>query len=204
MDLINHLLPIFSQLGAWSYWLALLISFLESLALVGEIVPGATLIAFAGFLAARGILDIGDLFIFATIGAILGDGLSFYLGTKGTHLFKDENKFLKTAHLEYGKRFFKKHGGKSVFIGRFIGTLRPIIPFVAGVAKMDSKKFIIWNVISAILWAIFYLGIGYFFNNALEIIKKWVVRIDYAVVILLGLFLLFHLVKVIIVRRAEK
>jgi len=140
MSFINHILPTFAHLGLWGYWLVLLVSLLESLVLAGEIVPGAALVIFAGFLSAQGFLDIGDLIWFAAIGAILGDGLSFYLGTKGTHFFRSENKFLKVAHLERGESFFHKHGSKSIFLGRFVGPLRPIIPFIAGLSKMDKKK----------------------------------------------------------------
>ena len=157
--LLKLFLPAIEHLGALGYWLVLLISLLESLAFIGVIIPGSALVVAAGFMAAHGYFDIGDLIWFAAIGAILGDGISYYLGTKGTKFFRNENKILKLSHLDRGKHFFKKHGNKSVFLGRFIGSVRPIIPFIAGLSKMDKKAFFFWNIASA-----FFVGDGSFAN----------------------------------------
>jgi len=200
MSFLNHILPTFAHLGFGGYWLVLLVSFLESLVLAGEIVPGAVLVVFAGFLSAQGFLDIGDLIWFATIGAILGDGLSFYLGTKGTHFFRSENRFLKSAHLERGERFFHKHGSKSIFLGRFVGPLRPIIPFVAGLSKMDKKKFLFWNIASAFLWSAFHLLLGFFFGGALAVVETWTTRVGYIIGIFILFFLLLYVIKVLVIK----
>ena len=172
MDYFNFLLPTLEGLGRLGYWLVLLISFLESLPFIGTIFPGSTLVIFAGLLASQGHFSIFILIFFAAVGAILGDVLSYFLGTRGKDFFKNENKFLKLSHLEKGEEFFRKHGNKSVFLGRFIGFLRPIVPFVAGLSKMDKAKFLLWNITSAFLWSIFYLSIGYFFGGAIDIIGK--------------------------------
>lgn len=195
MDYLNYFLPAIEHLGVLGYWLVLLVSFLESLAFVGVIVPGSALVATAGFMAARGYFDIGDLIWFATIGAIIGDGVSYYLGTKGTKFFHNENKILKLNHLERGKNFFKKHGEKSVFFGRFIGPIRPIIPFVAGLSKMDKLPFFFWNVLSAFLWASAYLFLGYFFGGAVKSIEVWSTRAGFFT---LFLFLFLFLARLII------
>ncbi|MEK7547029.1 MAG: DedA family protein [Patescibacteria group bacterium] len=172
MDFINLLAPTLEHVGRLGYWLILLISFAESIAFVGTILPGTTLVVFAGLLASQGHFNIINLIWFAAAGAILGDGLSYFLGTRGKDFFKNENKLLKLSHLEKGEEFFKKHGPKSVFLGRFIGFIRPIIPFVAGLSKMDKWTFLFWNVSSAVLWAVFYLLIGYFFGGAIDTIGK--------------------------------
>jgi len=192
------------HLGLWGYWLVLLVSFLESLVLAGEIVPGAVLVVFAGFLSAQGFLDIGNLILFAAIGAILGDGLSFYLGAKGTHFFRGENKFLKSAHLERGESFFYKHGSKSIFLGRFIGPLRPIIPFVAGLSKMDKKKFMFWNIVSAFLWSAFHLLLGFFFGSALAVIETWTTRVGYIIGIFFLFFLLLYAIKALVGKHGKR
>lgn len=171
--------------------------------LAGEIVPGTVLVVLAGFLSAQGFLDMGYLVWFATIGAILGDWLSFYLGAKGTNFFRSENKLLKAAHLQLGERFFYQHGSKSVFLGRFIGPLRPIIPFVAGLSKMDKKKFLFWNIISAFLWSTSYLALGFFFGSSLAIIEAWTTLAGYIFVILLLFFLLFFLIKALVVKHGR-
>ena len=172
MDYLNLLMSTLESIGGFGYWLIFLIAFAESLAFVGTILPGTTLVVFAGLLASLGHFSVVILILFAAVGAILGDGLSYFLGTKGKDFFKNENKFLKLSHLEKGEEFFKKHGPKSVFLGRFIGFIRPIIPFVAGLSKMNKWTFLFWNVSSAFLWAILYLLIGYFFGGAIDTIGK--------------------------------
>ncbi|MFA6158331.1 MAG: DedA family protein [Candidatus Paceibacterota bacterium] len=178
MNSLAHLLPTFEHLGMFGYWFVFLISFLESLALVGAFVPGALVVVSAGFFSSQGYLDIGDLIWFAAIGAILGDGVSYYLGTKGERFFKNENRLLKASHLDKGKAFFAKYGSKSVFIGRFVGIIRPITPFVAGLSKMPLRSFLFWNVTSAFLWAPLYLFVGYFFGDAFLQIEKWTGRVS--------------------------
>lgn len=178
MDFINTLLPHLENLGVWGYWLVFGFSLVESLAFLGALIPGTVTVIFFGFLSAQGYFDFGDLIWFVAIGAIMGDNLSYYLGTKGTRLFKNENKFLKANHIDAGKRFFKKHGSKSVFLARFISPLRPIVPFIAGLTKMDFGVFIFWNVLSGFLWAIVNLTLGYFFGGAIEAIEKWTGRMS--------------------------
>lgn len=204
MNFINHILPALPHLGVWGYWLVLLASFAESVVLVGEVIPGSTLLIFIGFLSAQGILDIGDLIWFAAIGAILGDGLSYYLGTKGTNFFRNENRFLKTTHLERGQRFFEKHGDKSIFLGRFIGFLRPIVPFVAGLSEMSPKRFLFWNITSAFLWAASHLLLGYFFGSAFAVIETWGTRVGYGIGLLFVFFLVLYGIRVFIIRHGYR
>lgn len=167
---LSQLLPAFQSIGIVGYWVVFLVSFLESLAFVGALVPGASLVILAGFLSSQGFvdLDIGDLIWFASLGAIAGDSLSFYFGSRGTYLFKKENRFFKLSHIEEGGKFFEKHGGKSILMGRFIGPIRPIIPFVAGLSNMNKKSFLAWNIASGFLWGASYLLAGYFFGAAFE------------------------------------
>lgn len=175
MDLTS-ILPHLESLGTLGYWAVFLIAFLEALAFIGSFVPGASIVVLAGFLSAHGYLDIGDLIWFAALGAILGDAASYYLGTKGTHFFHDENKFLKASHLERAQRYFTRHGSKSIFLGRFIGPIRPIVPFVAGLSRMDKRTFLFWNVVSGFAWAIFHLFLGYFFGGAFKAVEAWSTR----------------------------
>lgn len=200
MNFFNSILPTIDSLGIFGYWVLLLTSLAESLPFIGLIVPGTILLGFFGFLSAQGYLDIGDLIWFATIGAILGDSISYYLGTKGTRFFSDENTILKQSYLQKGEKFFKKYGNKSIFLGRFIGPLRPIVPFIAGLSSMDKKIFVFWNVISAVLWSVTFLFLGYFFGSALPIIGVWSTR---AGIFLVLLFLSTVLIR-IIVRKSKQ
>jgi undecaprenyl-diphosphatase len=184
MPSLTHLVPSLASLGVWGYWIILLVSFAEALVLVGSFIPAAVFVLFAGVLVSKGVYDLGDMIIFASIGAILGDFVSYYLGSKGTHLFKNENKYFKEDHLARGKAFFKKYGDKSVLIGRFLGPLRSIIPFIAGLTGMNKRAFLFWNVIGGVAWAVSHLLIGYFFGGSLAIIHQWSVLVT---VFVLGL-----------------
>ena len=176
METIRALLPALEHFRMLGYWVVLLVSFLESLAFVGVVVPGAVFVVFAGSLAAKGYFDLGDLVWFASAGAILGDGISFRLGKGGHIRFREENRIFKPALLEKGKEFFSRHGGKSIFLGRFVGLIRAVIPFVAGMSKMEAKRFYLWNVASGILWAAAHLLAGYFLGQAWRAVEIWSTR----------------------------
>ncbi len=178
MDFLFHFLPAVERLGTLGYWLAFAVSFLESLAVVGAFVPGTTVVVIFGVFTAQQYYDFPDLVWFIAIGAILGDVASYWLGTKGTGFFKNENKILKLSHIERGKDFFAKHGDKSVFIGRLIGPLRPIVPFVAGLSGMNTRVFLFWNVVSGFVWAVLFLSLGYFFGASLALLNLWSKRAE--------------------------
>jgi len=187
MEILNSLIPKLEHFRILGYWVVLLFSMLESLVLVGVIVPGAVLVVFAGAMAARGYFDLGDLIWFAIIGAVLGDGFSFMMGKRGTGIFNDTNRFLKSSYLEAGQEFFLKHGAKSVFLGRFVGLVRAVIPFVAGLSGMDARRFYFWNVLSAVAWAVSHLLTGYFLGQAWQLVEVWSSRVG----IFLAAFVLF-------------
>jgi len=196
MEFFTSLLPTIEHLGIIGYWLVLLVSFAESLAFVGVFVPGGILVVLAGFLSAQGYLDLGDLIWFAAIGAILGDSLSYWLGSKGVRFFRNENRILKLSHLEKGEQFFKKHGEKSVLLGRFIGPMRPIVPFVAGLFRMRQRTFLFWNIVSGFLWAAGYLLLGYFFGGVASVIEAWTTRAGFfAFIALISILVLWFLVR---------
>ncbi|HEC93810.1 MAG TPA: phosphatase PAP2 family protein [Candidatus Kaiserbacteria bacterium] len=182
--------------GVWGYAIAFIIAFSESLALVGAFIPGTILIVIFGFLSAHGNLDVWILIIVSAFGAILGDSTSYFLGTKGTHLFKKENRILNISHLEKGTQFFARYGDKSIFVGRFIGVLRPIVPFIAGASRMKMRTFLFWNVISGISWSVAYIFLGYFFGDSFSSIEIWTGRVGVFVVLLaLVIFILWYVIK---------
>ncbi|MEI6424751.1 MAG: bifunctional DedA family/phosphatase PAP2 family protein, partial [Lentisphaerota bacterium] len=193
MDFIHQLVKASESFGLWGYLLAFSLAFLESLAVVGGFVPGTTAIVLLGFMCARGYLNIYVLMSVTVLGAVLGDSASYWLGTKGTHFFKQENRFLKARHLDMGQKFFDKHGNKSIFLGRFIGIIRPMIPFAAGLSRMNYKVFIFWNVLSGVVWGVSHIYIGYFFGNAFKLIEAWSSRISVILLILLLVVILFWL-----------
>ncbi|MEN6474096.1 MAG: LssY C-terminal domain-containing protein [Syntrophaceae bacterium] len=176
MDYLNSLLPTIENFGLLGYWIIFLLSIVESVAFIGLFVPGTVLLVAIGALCAKGILNVGDVIWFASAGAVVGDIFSFYLGRHGTRLASRWDKIIHSSYMEHGERFLEAHGNKSVFLGRFIGPLRPVIPFVAGFFRMQSRRFIFWDIISAPCWAVTYVYMGYFFGQAWEFSKFWTSR----------------------------
>lgn len=140
---------------------AFLVAFAESLPLLGTIIPGSITMTFIGILVGRNILPFSSTLFLATIGALAGDMIGFWIGkhfNERLHTmwpFKKRPKWLAMGHA-----FFEKHGGKSIVIGRFIGPTRSSVPLFAGLLKMRWPNFIIAAIPSAFLWAIAYLVPG--------------------------------------------
>ena len=148
--------------GLLYYSLVVLITFAESLPVVGLVVPGSTLAVFVGFLAFQGKGSIVSIVISSMIGAFIGDYLSYWLGLSyGPTLLK--TKGLQKLHnvATQAQALFVNHGGKSLFFARFLGPIRGITPFMAGLSRMPRLPFLIYTLISTILWGLSYPGLGY-------------------------------------------
>ncbi len=177
--------------GNWAYGLLFIVSIFESLAFVGLIVPGTTIVIVAGILASQGVLDIRLLIVPVILGGIVGDALSYYVGRQGFARGGLKGRFVKEEYLEKGQQFFARHGSKSVFLARFIGPLRPIVPVVAGLTGMPRRTFFFYNITSACLFAPCYLLFGYFFGTAWEKLRHltgWVEIAVLALIIGVGAF----------------
>ncbi|MFA6099874.1 MAG: DedA family protein [Patescibacteria group bacterium] len=178
MHRFDHLMVLIETYQSWGYWIIFLVSALESLAVVGLLMPGTTITVIFGLLASEGFFNIWLLMLLAFMGAVIGDGISYWFGSRGLRYFKDEKKIIKASHFELGQKFFEKYGPKSIFLGRFIGPLRPLIPFIAGLMHMRLRTFFFWNITSAALWSVFYIFVGYFFGAAWRAIGVWPGRIS--------------------------
>ncbi len=135
-----------------------LISFAESLAIIGSIIPGSITMTAIGILAGSGVMRIDLTFLVATLGAVAGDSGSYALGYHYSERIVNVWPFRKYPHwLSYGKEYFARHGATSILLGRFFGPMRSIIPVIAGIMHMNRLHFLLANVISAIGWAILYV-----------------------------------------------
>ncbi|CAM2910094.1 VTT domain-containing protein [Legionella worsleiensis] len=166
----DYVHPLTSWLQAnphWSLFITFFIALTESLAIIGSIVPGSVTMTAIGILAGSGIMRIDLTLIAATLGAVCGDSLSYFIGYFYSDQLAEMWPFKKYPNLlKYGKDFFEKHGGKSVLIGRFVGPLRSIIPVIAGIMHMKQWRFLIANVISAIGWSFLYVIPGFLIGTA--------------------------------------
>ncbi|KAA0682487.1 DedA family protein [Roseomonas genomospecies 6] len=148
--------------ASWAEVIFFLCAFAESLAFVGFVVPGLVLIATGGALVASGALGFWQVYAAIALGAILGDAVSYWLG----RVFGDRVPRVwpfrrRPDLLERGSRFFLRHGGKSVFLARFLGPLRPVVPITAGMMAMPHRNFQAANLLSAVIWVPLMMAPGF-------------------------------------------
>lgn len=167
LHLDRHLVEIVAQYGVHTYALLFLIVFCETGLVVTPILPGDSLLFAAGALAAQGSLDAGLLFALLVLAAILGDTVNYavghYLGPKVFHY--PRSRFFNPEHLRRAHAFYERHGGKTIIIARFVPIVRTFAPFVAGVGAMSYARFLLYNVVGALLWVGICVMGGYFFGN---------------------------------------
>lgn len=202
MDSITQTaLSVAQHAGLWGYWIALLAALAETVFLLGLFMPGSTLLLIMGMLAGQGVFDLGDLLFFAIIGATLGDNVNYYLGRRyGRHWLREDRWFLKTEHVEKAENFFDQHGGKSVFLGRFVPSVKEIMPFIAGMAGMKRRPFMVWNLLGAIGWGVQWIVPGYIFSQSLSLAQTWLSRVGILVLVLVFTLLLFYAIRWSILR----
>ncbi len=171
----SYLIYITSTYGSWLYGILFLIIFLETGLVITPFLPGDSLIFAAGALASVGALNIILLFFLLAAAAILGDSANYWIGNIfGKTLLKADTpnpRFIRKDYLERAEKFYEKYGGRAIIIARFIPIIRTFAPFAAGLAKMNYKKFISYNITGGILWVgLFSIG-GYLFGN-IPIVKQ--------------------------------
>lgn len=194
----QHLLNEFANLlGPWTYLVSGLLSFLETGAFVGMVVPGETALLVAGAIAGEGVINLYLLIAIVWLTAVLGDSTSFWLGRKlGREFILQHGSRVAISPERYEKveRYFAEHGGKTVLIGRFIGLVRALAPFVAGSSGMEFKGFLPYSVLGAGLQVSFHIVVGYVFARSLDVAARWVgigfLAFGIVVAVVVGLILL--------------
>lgn len=153
----------------------LVVIFAESGLLIGFFLPGDSLLFTAGALYATGILpgnvpiNIHVFVVLLFIAAVLGDTVGYWFGRKfGIKLFnKPDARIFKQAHIQTAQKFYEKHGGKTIIMARFVPIVRTFAPVVAGIGKMDYKKFLGYNLVGGFLWTFGITYLGYFAGKAI-------------------------------------
>ncbi len=168
-DLQGALEDLADTLGPWTYALVAGLAFLETGAFVGLIAPGETAIVLGGVVAAQGEINLGAMLVIAWVAAALGDLVSFGLGRRLGRPFlltRGPRVGVSAARLERVEGFFSRHGPKAILLGRFIGLVRAVAPFLAGASGMRLRSFLPWSLIGTAAWATTFTLVGYAFHES--------------------------------------
>lgn len=192
LDLQTLLHDISHTLGAWTYLLVGVFAFAETGAFVGLVVPGETVMLLGGAVAGQGAIDIYLLIAIAWFSAWLGDTTSFFLGRRlGREFVLKHGPRVGISHERFEKveDYFGRHGGKTIFIGRFISLVRAFAPFIAGSSGMRYRAFVPYSILGTGLWATAHILVGYFFSQTIETAGKYAAK---------GAFLLATLIVILV------
>ena len=158
-------------LGAWTYALVGLAAFLETGAFVGLVAPGETIVIAAGVIAGQGQIELIPLIGLVWLCAVLGDTTSFYIGRRlGRGFLERHGPKVKITHerLAQVEGYFDRHGGKTILIGRFIGLVRALAPFIAGASGLSYRRFLPYSVVGTGLWSTLFCVLGYIFWRSFD------------------------------------
>src|SRR5829696_7667210 len=193
-DLDKLLRDVGETLGVWTYLLVGVLCFLESGAFVGLVIPGETAIVVGGFVAGQGEIDIVVLIAIVWATAVAGDLFSFMLGRRlgREFLVKHGPRVQITEErLEQVERFYDRHGGKAVFLGRWVGLVRAVSPFVAASSGMPLRRFLPYDVLAAGAMGTAFCLIGYVFwhslDQVLEIARRGLFALGTTIVVVVAL-----------------
>ncbi len=162
----KHIAELIGAYGAQAYGILFLIVFAETGLVVTPFLPGDTLLFAAGLFCrpdTAGHLDFPTMFVVFLAAALCGDNVNYWVGRRlGPRLFGNENsKVFRKSHLDKTQNFFDKHGKRTIILARFVPVVRTFSPFVAGMAKMRYREFLVYSVFGALLWVGIFLTGGY-------------------------------------------
>ncbi|MDR3473661.1 MAG: DedA family protein [Devosia sp.] len=201
MELFHHLstwLEHFLAAVSDNFWLSELFIFLvaigECVFLLGLFVPSTPVLLLTGGLIAHGELPFWPIYLVAVVGAVIGDSISYWIGRGLEHRIKEIWPFRNYRDkIVEGEAFFARHGGKSVFIGRFIPGVKAVVPGIAGMLGMPWPRFFVINVVSAFAWAAAHILPGMLLTDWLRSVG---LSLEFVIVvgtlILTALYALFH------------
>src|SRR5574343_219443 len=195
-QLVIHNLENIIRHGGYS--VLFLISFIEALPIIGQFVPGHTLVIFSGFLSKIGILNIYYVIPLIVVGAFGGDIVSYYFGKKFGFTFLTKFGkyfFVKDTHIEKAKELINRHSKKTIILGRFSPITRPLTPFIVGASGIHDKHFWTYSFIGVVLWTVFSVMIGYVFGASYHIIEGVFGKFILIAIVLSWLFSFFSPVK---------
>lgn len=190
LDLQGLLEDISNALGAWTYLLVGFFAFAETGAFIGLVVPGETTMLLGGAVAGQGVIDVYLLIAIAWFAAWLGDTTSFFLGRRLGREFVMKHGprvGITNERFEKVEDYFGRHGGKTIFIGRWISLVRALAPFIAGSSQMSYRAFVPYSILGTGLWASLHILVGYFFSRQIETAGHYAARGAFVLATLIAL-----------------
>jgi membrane-associated protein len=194
-DLEQALTDLSDTLGTWTYALVGALAFLETGAFVGLIAPGETAVVLGGVVAAEGGVDLVPMLLIVWLSAAAGDLASFMLGRRlGRRFLVTHGPRLGVTppRLERVDDFFDRHGSKAILVGRFIGIVRAVAPFLAGASGMKLRAFLPWSLLGTAAWAATFTLVGYLFHESFSSAADLVTHVALAAAVVAGLVLAFR------------
>jgi membrane protein DedA with SNARE-associated domain len=180
-------------LGAWTYLLVGAMAYLETAFFLGLIAPGEFTVILGGFVAGQGEINVFVLGALVCACAIAGDTTSYLLGRRLGRGFLRRHgpRFgITEKRLDQVERFFEGHAGKTILIGRFLGLVRALAPFLAGASRIPARRFIPYDYVAAAVWSVTCVALGYVFWQSFDSVVRFAKR---------GTFALGTLVVVVVV-----
>lgn len=179
-----HLGEIITRYGTLSYAILFIIIFAETGFVFTPFLPGDSLLFAAGAFAAIGSFNVVGLLLLLWTASILGDTMNYWIGHYfGKKIIKNPRIPIQQDHINKTKKLFDKHGGKAIFLARFIPIIRTFAPFVAGIGKMDYVKFLYYNISGGFVWIFGFILLGYFFGNIPSVKENFSILIILIIII---------------------
>jgi membrane protein DedA with SNARE-associated domain len=194
-DLEGALTDLSDTLGSWTYLLVGGLAFLETGAFVGLVAPGETAVVLGGVVAAEGGVSLPLMLAITWVAAALGDLASFYLGRKlGRNFLVAHGPRIGVTppRLARVDEFFDRHGGKAILIGRFVGLVRAVAPFLAGASGMRLRAFLPWSLLGTAAWAATFTLVGYAFHDSFSTAAEHLTHAAFAAAIVAAAVVAFR------------
>jgi membrane-associated protein len=206
LHLDQNMAAVVQEYGVWTYFLLFCIIFFETGFVIFPFLPGDSLLFVGGAAAAGGLLDIRWLLAAIILGAVIGDTINYWIGNYlGLHLFLERFPTLvKKEYIDRTYGFFEKYGGAAIFVARFVPLVRTFAPFLAGVGSMQYRRFLLYNILGGICWAVGIVLAGYYFGT-LTVVQENMSLLLIGVLLLTAgtiLFILSHIIRAFWQRRA--
>ena len=191
-DLEGALTDLSDTLGAWTYALLGGLAFLETGAFVGLVAPGETAVVLGGVVAAEGGVSLVPMLLIVWLAAAAGDLASFMLGRRlgrPVLVARGPRLGIKPDRLGRVDSFFDRHGPKAILVGRFVGLVRAVAPFLAGASGMRLRSFLPWSLLGTLAWASAFTLVGYAFHASFESAAHLVTHVLFGAAVVAALVL---------------